>query len=176
MPIQQLHRIRFVHKEEDVVTPEIPDDVLSELMASHRKRKHFAKRGVGPKKPKKSKRAPDDFNKDRGAGDEMESTAVKPKPKRRANKKVSKSGQSAVVAVVPGETMPTSQPQTLLSDASDLSDEEGTYYDVQYGYQTGPSQEAQHSRQPANPATESDLRYAVANAWSVYGTSSGNVQ
>jgi len=33
MPLQELHRIRFINKEEDIITPEIPDDILSELMS-----------------------------------------------------------------------------------------------------------------------------------------------
>jgi hypothetical protein len=38
MPLQELHRIRFINKEEDIITPEIPDDILSELMSRRLKK------------------------------------------------------------------------------------------------------------------------------------------
>lgn len=107
-PKQEIHGIRFVHQEEDIITPEIPDDVYSHLMAQHRKRKTqvktMAKRGVGPKKVRvKKRKAPvEDGDGDAaaaaaagaeaGTGDALAeagttTTSARPKPKRRKRAK-----------------------------------------------------------------------------------------
>jgi hypothetical protein len=178
MPQQELHRIRFIHKDEDIVTPEIPDDVLSEMMSRHRKRKHYAKAGVSPKKAKKpaKKKAKDvdiqmEDNDGYVAG---HSETTRPKPRKRKGKEnADKSTHTAPTDLVE-DTVISAEPsyaeqQQPDPDSSDLSDDEEMarpYYDPQYGYQPG------DARRPAS-TKETDYqgyRYAIANAWSVYRT------
>ena len=174
MPQEELHRIRFIHKDEDIVTPEIPDDVLSELMARHHKRKHYAKAGVGPKRSKKKAKTKSTENNAEANQDQIASTA-RPRPRKRKGKEKADETVDDQNATIP-ETTPHLQvyaEQTVPEDSDDLSDdEEAEYaeahnrYTPQYDYGTG------DARRPAASALDrpeyQDQHYAIANAWSVY--------
>lgn len=174
MPQQELHRIRFIHKEEDIITPEIPDDVLSELMARHHKRKHYAKAGVGPKKAKKKAKTKPTEDAGEAYQDQALATA-RLTPRKRKGKERADDTPTEPVGTEPETTSQTQAytEEAAPEDSDEMSDdEEAAYaaaqnrYSAQYDYGTGESR-----RPPASsldgPGYQ-DQHYAIANAWSVY--------
>jgi hypothetical protein len=123
MPLQELHRIRFIKKEEDIITPEIPNDILSELMSRRVQVKKVQGNKNASKKTKKTKKAIESWVHE--GNDDSEAAG---------------SSHDLVDSNHPAEIAPVQEPES-----SDLSDEEDVaYYDTQYGYQ------AAESRRPAD--------------------------
>jgi hypothetical protein len=172
MPQQELHRIRFIHKEEDIITPEISDDVLSELLTRHHKRKHYAKAGVGPKKSrKKAKTKPSEEN----AGADLEATAasVRPQPwRRKGQEKADGTAPPEVEAVSETASQMQTCPEHPAQESDDLSDADEVEYAAQYRSTPQYDYGAADARRPAASTLDGpgyrDQHFAIANAWSVY--------
>lgn len=173
MPQQELHRIRFIHKEEDIITPEIPDDVLSELMTRHHKRKHYAKAGVGPKKSKKKAKTK---RSEEAADADLEAAAasVRPQPRKRKGKeKVDDTAPPEFEAVTETATLMQTYPEhPAQEDSDDLTDDEEAEYAAQHAYTPQYDYGTGDARRPATSSLDGpgyqDQHYAIANAWSVY--------